>query len=57
MPDTAPAIVLNSISKVYRLYESPSEQALDVFGLSRVRFCAASASASSAETAPARRLC
>ncbi len=38
MPDTAPAIVLNSISKVYRLYDSPSEQALDVFGLSRLRF-------------------
>jgi lipopolysaccharide transport system ATP-binding protein len=38
MPDPAPAIVLNSISKVYRLYESPSEQALDVFGLSRLRF-------------------
>jgi lipopolysaccharide transport system ATP-binding protein len=38
MPDLAPAIVLNSISKVYRLYESPSEQALDVFGLSRLRF-------------------
>ena len=38
MPDTAPAIVLNSISKIYRLYDSPSEQALDVFGLSRLRF-------------------
>ena len=38
MPDAAPAIVLNRISKVYRLYESPSEQAFDVFGLSCLRF-------------------
>ena len=38
MPDTPPAIVLDGIAKVYRLYDSPTEQALDVFGLSRLRF-------------------
>src|SRR5947209_13715111 len=38
MPDPPPAIVLNGIAKVYRLYDSPTEQALDVFGLSRLRF-------------------
>jgi lipopolysaccharide transport system ATP-binding protein len=38
MPDTAPAIVLDGITKTYRLYQSPSEQALDVFGLSWLRF-------------------
>jgi lipopolysaccharide transport system ATP-binding protein len=38
MPDPAPAIVLDGIAKVYRLYDSPTEQALDVFGLSRLRF-------------------
>jgi lipopolysaccharide transport system ATP-binding protein len=38
MLEAPPAIVLNSIAKVYRLYDSPSEQALDVFGLSRLRF-------------------
>jgi lipopolysaccharide transport system ATP-binding protein len=38
MPDEAPAIVLDGITKTYRLYQSPSEQALDVFGLSWLRF-------------------
>src|SRR5438067_13633889 len=38
MPDTPPAIVLDGIAKIYRLYDSPTEQALDVFGLSRLRF-------------------
>jgi lipopolysaccharide transport system ATP-binding protein len=38
MPDRAPAIVLDDITKIYRLYQSPSEQALDVFGLSWLRF-------------------
>lgn len=38
MLDPPPAIVLNGIAKVYRLYDSPTEQALDVFGLSRLRF-------------------
>jgi lipopolysaccharide transport system ATP-binding protein len=38
MLDPPPAIVLDGIAKVYRLYDSPSEQALDVFGLSRLRF-------------------
>jgi lipopolysaccharide transport system ATP-binding protein len=38
MLDTPPAIVLDGIAKVYRLYDSPTEQALDVFGLSRLRF-------------------
>jgi lipopolysaccharide transport system ATP-binding protein len=38
MLDASPAIVLDGIAKVYRLYDSPTEQALDVFGLSRLRF-------------------
>jgi lipopolysaccharide transport system ATP-binding protein len=38
MPNAAPAIVLTGIAKVYRLYDSPSEQALDAFGLTRLRF-------------------
>jgi lipopolysaccharide transport system ATP-binding protein len=38
MLDPPPAIVLNGIAKIYRLYDSPTEQALDVFGLSRLRF-------------------
>jgi lipopolysaccharide transport system ATP-binding protein len=38
MLEAPPAIVLSGIAKVYRLYDSPSEQALDVFGLSRLRF-------------------
>jgi lipopolysaccharide transport system ATP-binding protein len=38
MLDAPPAIVLDGIAKVYRLYNSPTEQALDVFGLSRLRF-------------------
>jgi lipopolysaccharide transport system ATP-binding protein len=38
MLEAPAAIVLNGIAKVYRLYDSPSEQALDVFGLSRLRF-------------------
>ena len=38
MPDEAPAIVLDGITKTYRLYQSPSEQALAVIGLSWLRF-------------------
>src|SRR5437870_2837071 len=38
MPDAPPAVVLDGVAKIYRLYDSPSEQALDVFGLSRLRF-------------------
>jgi lipopolysaccharide transport system ATP-binding protein len=38
MLDAPPAIVLSGIAKVYRLYNNPSEQALDVLGLSRLRF-------------------
>src|SRR5438270_6992922 len=38
MLDPPPAIILNGIAKIYRLYDSPTEQALDVFGLSRLRF-------------------
>src|ERR1051326_1100641 len=38
MPDQSPAVVLDGITKIYRLYQSPSEQALDIFGLSRLRF-------------------
>jgi lipopolysaccharide transport system ATP-binding protein len=38
MLEPPPAIVLNGVTKVYRLYDSPSEQALDVFGLSWLRF-------------------
>jgi len=36
--EAAPAVVLDGVAKIYRLYDSPSEQALDVFGLSRLRF-------------------
>ena len=38
MLEAPPAVVLDGVSKIYRLYDSPSEQALDVFGLSRLRF-------------------
>jgi len=38
MLEAAPAVVLDGVAKIYRLYDSPSEQALDVFGLSRLRF-------------------
>src|ERR1044071_7352033 len=38
MAESMPAIVLDGLTKIYRLYDSPSEQALDVFGLSRLRF-------------------
>src|SRR5438045_2376001 len=38
MPDQTPAVVLDGITKIYRLYQSPSEQALDIFGLSWLRF-------------------
>jgi lipopolysaccharide transport system ATP-binding protein len=38
MREPSAAIVLSGVGKVYRLYDSPSEQALDVFGLSWLRF-------------------
>ena len=38
MREPSPAVVLNGVTKVYRLYDSPSEQAFDVFGLSWLRF-------------------
>ena len=38
MPDQTPAVVLDGITKIYRLYRSPSEQAMDIFGLSWLRF-------------------
>ena len=38
MPESPPAIQLDGVAKIYRLYDSPTEQALDVFGLSALRF-------------------
>jgi lipopolysaccharide transport system ATP-binding protein len=38
MSDEPPAISLKGVSKIYRLYGSLTEQALDVFGLSKLLF-------------------
>jgi lipopolysaccharide transport system ATP-binding protein len=38
MREPPAAIVLSGVSKIYRLYESATDQALDVFGLSWMRF-------------------